>query len=66
MLSEALLESKYLYIKTDLTIIKEIEIAYAKIYSSFQKIDIVINSAAVFDDGNIPLTLSLNIVRLIL
>lgn len=65
LLSQALLETKYLYIKTDLTIRKEIEDAYAKIHSTFQKIDIIVNSAAIFDDANIPDTLSLNIVRII-
>lgn len=56
------MESRYLYIQADLTIRKEIEVAYEKVYSTFKKIDIVINSAAIFDDANIPLTLSLNIV----
>lgn len=62
LLKEASLESKYLYIQTDLTIRKEIEVAYKKIHSIFKKIDIVINSAGIFDDANIPVTLSLNIV----
>lgn len=55
-------KSQIIYIKTDVSDKKQLEDAYKNIIDKFETIDIVVNSAGIFNDHNIEQTLNVNIV----
>lgn len=55
-------ETKYKYFKINVGSKDEIEECYKQIMVIFNRIDIVVNVAGIFNDKNVQLTLDINIV----